>query len=61
MYKAYQISGEPFDASDKNGIWLTNAFAEKRNIKVGDDFIVKYADGTFTKTVKGLIESCEYE
>lgn len=59
--KAYKISGEAFDPKDKDGVWLTNAFAEKRNIKVGDDFTVKYAGGTFTKKVKGLIEACEYE
>lgn len=59
--KAYHISGEAFDASDKDGVWLTEAFAKKRGIKVGDDFTVKYIGGTFTKKVKGLIESCEYE
>lgn len=59
--KAYKISGEEFDPSDKDGVWLTDAFAQKRKIKVGDDFTVKYAGGTFTKKVKGLIESCEYE
>ena len=59
--KAYRISGEKFNPSDKDGVWLTDAFAKKRNIKVGDRFKVKYAGGTFTKKVKGLIESCEYE
>ena len=59
--KAYRISGEEFNPSDKDSVWLTDAFAQKRGIKVGDDFTVKYARGTFTKKVKGLIESCEYE
>ena len=59
--KAYRISGEEFNPSDKDGVWLTDAFAQKRGIKVGDDFTVKYAGGAFTKKVKGLIESCEYE
>lgn len=59
--KAYRISGEPFDPSDKDGIWLTDAFAKKRHISVGDDFTVKCKMGTFTKKVKGLIEACEYE
>ena len=59
--KAYRISGEEFNPSDKDSVWLTDAFAQKRGIKVGDDFTVKYAGGTFTKKVKGLIESCEYE
>ena len=59
--KAYKISGEAFDPSDKDGVWLTNAFAEKRNIKVGDNFTVQYKGGSFSKKVKGLIEACEYE
>lgn len=59
--KAYRISGKAFDPSDKEGVWLTEAFAKKRKIKVGDDFTVKYIGGTFTKKVRGLIESCEYE
>lgn len=59
--KAYKISGEAFDPKDKDGVWLTNAFAQKRHIKVGDDFTVAYKGGTFTKKVKGLIEACEYE
>lgn len=59
--KAYRISGEEFNPSDKDSVWLTDAFAQKRGIKVGDDFTVKYAGGTFTKKVKGFIESCEYE
>ena len=52
--KAYRISGEEFNPSDKDGVWLTDAFAQKRGIKVGDDFTVKYAGGTFTKKVKVL-------
>ncbi len=59
--KAYKISGEAFNPKDTDGVWLTNAFAEKRDIKVGDDFTVSYKGGTFTKKVKGLIEACEYE
>ena len=51
--KAYRISGEEFNPSDKDVVWLTDAFAQKRGIKVGDDFTVKYAGGTFTKKVKG--------
>lgn len=57
----YYISGEPFDPTDTDGIWLANAFARLRNIKVGDDFTVEYNGITFTREVKGLVESAEYE
>lgn len=57
----YYISGEPYDPTDTDGIWLANAFAKLRNIKVGDDFTIEYNGITFTREVKGLVESAEYE
>lgn len=57
----YYISGEPFDPTDTDGIWLANAFARLRNIRVGDDFTIEYNGITFTREVKGLVESAEYE
>lgn len=57
----YYISGEPFDPTDTDGIWLANVFARLRNIKVGDDFTIEYNGITFTREVKGLVESAEYE
>lgn len=57
----YYISGEPFDPTDTDGIWLANAFARLRNIKVDDDFTIEYNGITFTREVKGLVESAEYE
>ena len=59
--KGYVIDGEAFDAEAADGVWLTNAFAEKRDIKVGDEFKIAYSGITFTRTVKGLIETPEYE
>lgn len=57
----YYIEGEVFDPSSKDGLWLTAAFARVRNIQVGDDFTVSCNGITFTREVKGLIESPEYE
>ena len=57
----YYIEGEAFDPEDREGIWLTNAFAKLRDIEVGDDFTIEYNGITFTRKVKGLIESAEYE
>lgn len=59
--RPYYIEGEAFDPQDAEGIWLTNAFAKLRNIHVGDDFTIEYNGITFTRTVRGLIESAEYE
>ena len=57
----YYIEGEEFDPQDKEGIWLTDTFAKLRGIHVGDDFTIEYNGITFTRRVKGLIESAEYE
>lgn len=57
----YYIEGEPFDPQDKDGIWIANAFAKRRNLSVGDSFTIEYEGMTFTRTIKGLIESSEYE
>ncbi len=57
----YLISGEPFSPSDTDGIWLANAFAERRDVEIGDDFTIEYNGIRLTKKVKGLIESAEYE
>lgn len=59
--KPYSIAGEAFDPADTEGIWLTNAFAACWNIQIGDDFTIEYNGVTFTREVKGLIESAEYE
>lgn len=59
--KPYYIEGEVFNPADTEGIWLTAAFAEARDIHVGDAFTIFYNGITFTREVKGLIESPEYE
>lgn len=59
--KPYLMSGKAFDPEDKDGVWLADAFAKRRGIKVGDDFTIEYNGITFTREVKGLVESAEYE
>lgn len=59
--RPYLISGEPFDPKDTEGVWISAAFAKLRDIQVGDDFTIEYNGITFTKEVKGLMESAEYE
>ncbi len=57
----YLVKGEEFNPKDTEGIWLANAFAVRRNLDVGDDFTIEYNGVTFTKKIKGLVESTEYE
>lgn len=57
----YYIEGEEFNPQDTEGVWLTDTFAKLRDIHVGDDFTMEYNGVTFTRRVKGLIESAEYE
>ncbi len=57
----YLVKGEGFNPEDTEGIWLANAFAVRRNLDVGDDFTIEYNGVTFTKKIKGLVESTEYE
>lgn len=57
----YYIEGAEYDPGDTQGIWLTNVFAKLRGIGVGDEFTIEYNGISFTRTVRGLIESAEYE
>lgn len=57
----YLVKGSEFDPSDTDGVWLANAFAVKRGLDVGDDFTIEYNGVTFTKEIKGLVETPEYE
>ncbi len=57
----YLMEGEDFDPSDTEGVWLANAFATRRNLKVGDEFTIDYNGISFTKKIRGLVESAEYE
>lgn len=57
----YLIEGKDFNPDDTDGVWIANAFAKKRDLHVGDAFTIEYNGVTFTKTIRGLVESVEYE
>lgn len=59
--KPYLIEGEEFNPADKDGIWLANAFAKRRDLEVGDTFQIEYKGVKIKRTIKGLVESAEYE
>lgn len=53
------VDGEKYDAQSKDGIWLSDKYAEKNNVKIGDKFTVTYKSIEISGTVKGLIKSGE--
>lgn len=59
--KPQTVAGEDFDPTDPDGIWINKNFADAWELSLGDSFTVEYGGVTFTKTVKGLVLSPEYE
>jgi putative ABC transport system permease protein len=52
-------AGEEYD-ENKNGFWLSDKFAEKNNMKVGDTLTVTYRNFEISGVVKGLGKSSEF-
>ncbi|MBQ8923832.1 MAG: ABC transporter permease [Lachnospiraceae bacterium] len=58
----YNEAGHSNDGEDtSNYLWLNKSFADEWGIKVGDDFTVEYNGITFTREIKGLVMTPEYE
>ena len=58
--KFHVFEGEPFNSSDKDGIWIDKRFADGRNLDIGDNLTLKVNGMEITKTVRGKIYSPEY-
>ncbi len=56
----YLTDGEPYDETSPDGIWLSDQYAEKNGIKVGDSLSLTYKVLTVSGTVRGLIKASEY-
>ena len=54
------MSGDEYDETSADGMWLFDKYAERNGIKVGDALTVTYKNFQLTGTVKGLVESGEY-
>lgn len=54
------IDGEEYDAESKDGVWLSDRYAEANGIKLGDKVTFVYKNIEIAGTVKGLIKSGEY-
>lgn len=53
------ISGDTYDPDSTDGIWLSDKYAEKNNIRVGDAVSFVYLNTEIGGTVKGLIKAAE--
>ena len=54
----YLIEGEPYDSAG-DGIWLSDTFARKNGIALGDEMTLTYSHFKFSGRVVGLIKSGE--
>ena len=54
------LSGEPYDEKSPDGIWLSDQYAEKNGISLGDSMTLSYKMFSLTGKVAGLIKSSEY-
>jgi len=55
-----QVKGEKYDESSIDGIWLSDQYAKKNNINMGDELVLEYLGFEIKGYVKGLIKSSEY-
>ena len=53
------MDGEIFD-KDKDGIWVDYYYAQKHNLKVGDEVNLKYESYSIKEKIKGLIETPDH-
>lgn len=54
------MDGEPYDAQDPEGFWLSDSYARANGIGIGDAMTLTYQTITVQGTVKGLVKSSEY-
>ena len=53
-------AGEQYDAECKDGVWLSDKYAEANHIAIGDEMTFRYKVFEVTGVVKGLVKSGEY-
>ena len=56
----YLMDGEPYDPESPDGFWLSDQYAAKNGIAVGDTLTLTYKMLTVTGTVKGLVKASEF-
>lgn len=54
------MSGEDYDPESTDGVWVSQKFAEKNSLKIGDEIKLGYKTVSVTVKIKGLVKSGEY-
>ena len=54
------MKGDPYNAGDPDGFWLSDSYAAANGISVGDPLTLIYQTITVSGTVRGLVKSSEY-
>ena len=53
------INGEKYNPFEKNGIWLSDQYAAKNNLTLGDEITLQYKNYQFTGKIKGFVKAAE--
>ena len=56
----YLMDGEPYDETSPDGLWLSDQYAKKNGIGIGDELTLTYKTLTVKGTVKGLVKAGEF-
>ena len=56
----YLVDGEPYDETSEDGLWLSDQYAAKNDISIGDELTLTYKTLTVKGTVKGLVKAGEF-
>ena len=54
------IDGAPYDETSEDGIWLSDQYARKNGVALGDEMTLTYKNYALTGKVLGLVKSGEY-
>ena len=56
----YLMDGAPYDETSEDGLWLSDQYAAKNDISIGDKLTLTYKSLTVEGTVKGLVKAGEF-
>ena len=54
------IDGEDYDADSENGLWISDQYAVKNRLKLGDNYALTYKNAEINCVIKGFVKSGEY-
>lgn len=57
--KMYLVEGEEF-SKDKKGMWLDYYYARNKDLKIGDEIVLKYESYTIKEKILGFIETPDH-